>query len=173
MIRMISGCTLASRIIRPFQAGLATAQETHKLSLMFGSFEPLLAFFALSALTDDESLRGEVLWVRLSLPQRHRGRHPTVLVPAFRRPHAETALPWNEFNRSTDRSPSATSRPGASYESPGIIGAVTSLGAFGLLATSACVFGDVRITWRNRGLGRFEGQEDGARSRSLSRDEWH
>ncbi|RYP29811.1 hypothetical protein DL767_006552 [Monosporascus sp. MG133] len=50
----ISGSTLACRILAQFQAHLAAAQDTHKLNLMFGSFEPFLAFFALSTLADDE-----------------------------------------------------------------------------------------------------------------------
>ncbi|RYP80947.1 hypothetical protein DL769_002225 [Monosporascus sp. CRB-8-3] len=58
-IRAISGRTLASRILAQFQAHLAAAQGTHKLNLMFGSFEPLLTFFALPALADDELPREE------------------------------------------------------------------------------------------------------------------
>ncbi|RYP01259.1 hypothetical protein DL764_006262 [Monosporascus ibericus] len=67
VVRVIPGRTLGSRILAQFQAHLAAAQETHKLNLTFGSFQPFLAFFALSALGDDELLREKDLWFYRSM----------------------------------------------------------------------------------------------------------
>ena len=50
MIRAISGRTLASQVVSLFKSNMATSGVTNKLNLMFGSFEPFLAFFTLSSL---------------------------------------------------------------------------------------------------------------------------
>ncbi|RYP64422.1 hypothetical protein DL770_009207 [Monosporascus sp. CRB-9-2] len=163
---------------------------------MFGSYEPFLVFFVLSTLADDELPREEDLWVRFPYRNGTGDDAPLRSYPPFGRTYAETALPWNEFYRSTDwiavsdltiwcelyglvnvfcssliyDSDGSDSGPsffisgedgGVSLSAPvvGIIGAVTALAVFGLLTTSACVFGSVRITGCNCGLGRFKGAE--------------
>ncbi|ORY56838.1 histidine phosphatase superfamily [Pseudomassariella vexata] len=52
MIRAIAGRTLAGKIIAQFQAQIASGGYSNKMSLIFGSYEPMLAFFALSDLSD-------------------------------------------------------------------------------------------------------------------------
>ena len=52
-IRTIAGRTLAGRINAQFQSHVRSQGQTHKLSLTFGSYEPALAFFAISGLADD------------------------------------------------------------------------------------------------------------------------
>ncbi|KAK7921504.1 phosphoglycerate mutase-like protein [Apiospora marii] len=53
-IRAIAGRTLAARAAAQLRSQIAGGFP-HKLSLMVGSFEPMLAFFALSQLADDAS----------------------------------------------------------------------------------------------------------------------
>lgn len=50
-IRAISGRTLAGKVVSQFQQHIVTGGQTAKLSLMFGSFQPMLAFFSLSGLS--------------------------------------------------------------------------------------------------------------------------
>ncbi|KAK8038496.1 hypothetical protein PG993_006907 [Apiospora rasikravindrae] len=54
MIRAIAGRTLAARVSAQLRSQIAGGYP-HKLSLMIGSFEPMLAFFALSQLSDGPS----------------------------------------------------------------------------------------------------------------------
>ncbi|KAK8133409.1 hypothetical protein PG984_005421 [Apiospora sp. TS-2023a] len=54
MIRAIAGRTLAARVSAQLRSQIAGGFP-HKLSLMVGSFEPMLAFFALSNLSDGAS----------------------------------------------------------------------------------------------------------------------
>ncbi|RYP53399.1 hypothetical protein DL768_001644 [Monosporascus sp. mg162] len=201
MIRAISCRTLASRILAQFQAHLAAAQETHRLNLTFGSLEQFLTFFALSALADHELPSEKGLWVRFLYRNNTGDDAPLCFYPPFGRPHAEIALPWNEFYRSMDRIAvsdlttwcelcglmnmfcssliydSDGSDPGPPFfisggdsgvplwaPVAGVIGALTTLAIFGLLATSACVFGNVRITGRNCCLGWFKAAEKMASS---------
>ncbi|OAA57504.1 histidine acid phosphatase [Niveomyces insectorum RCEF 264] len=51
MVLAVSGRMLAAEIVSLLRENIAAGGATHKLSLLFGSFEPLLAFFALSGLT--------------------------------------------------------------------------------------------------------------------------
>jgi hypothetical protein len=51
MIRAISGRTLAGKVLAQFQGQIKSQGSVNKLTLMFGSFEPLLAFFSLSQLS--------------------------------------------------------------------------------------------------------------------------
>lgn len=50
MIRAVSGRMLAQQVVNFFRANMLNSGANNKLSLMFGSFEPFLAFFALSGL---------------------------------------------------------------------------------------------------------------------------
>ncbi|KAH8203755.1 hypothetical protein TruAng_002048 [Truncatella angustata] len=50
-IRAISGRTLASKVVVQFQQNILTQGDSYKLNLMFGTFEPMLAFFSLSGLS--------------------------------------------------------------------------------------------------------------------------
>jgi hypothetical protein len=54
-IRAIAGRTLAQKMVDQLQMHIATGGRTNKLSLLFGSFEPMLAFFALSGLSNGPS----------------------------------------------------------------------------------------------------------------------
>lgn len=55
MIRAVSGRTLATKVIRQFQSHISTAGEYPKINLMFGNFQPMLAFFSLSGLSNGPS----------------------------------------------------------------------------------------------------------------------
>ena len=131
-IRAIAGRTLAGRINSQFQAHLASQQQTRKLNLMFGSFEPFLSFFALAALADEHSsglfmqipppgsamvfelfsVGGEseadapvdedTLWVRFLYRNGTGADEPLREYPLFGRPNAETTMPWNDFYRLMD-----------------------------------------------------------------------
>lgn len=54
MIRAVSGRTLAERILFYMSSRLSPTQDDNKLTLMFGSFEPFIAFFALAGLTSEK-----------------------------------------------------------------------------------------------------------------------
>ncbi|KAK8026256.1 hypothetical protein PG990_004079 [Apiospora arundinis] len=54
MIRAIAGRTLAARVTAQLRSQIAGGYP-HKLSLMFGTYEPMLAFFALSQLSEGPS----------------------------------------------------------------------------------------------------------------------
>lgn len=64
MIRAVSGRMLAQQVVNFFRNNVLNSSANNKLSLMFGSFEPFLSFFALSGLMggpsamDFESLPG-------------------------------------------------------------------------------------------------------------------
>lgn len=52
MIRAISGRTLAAKVIALFQQAIMSGGTANKLNLMFGTHEPMLAFFSLSGLSE-------------------------------------------------------------------------------------------------------------------------
>jgi hypothetical protein len=55
MIRAIAGRTLAARVVSQFKENIAWAGGEYKLNLMFGSYEPFVAFFALADLVNGAS----------------------------------------------------------------------------------------------------------------------
>ncbi|KAI5860391.1 phosphoglycerate mutase-like protein [Durotheca rogersii] len=66
MIRAIAGRTLAGRVVSLLSTHIASAGTTNQLSLLFGSFEPMLAFFALAEL--DELPEALDLFRQIPLP---------------------------------------------------------------------------------------------------------
>ena len=55
MIRAISGRTLAAKVLANLKLNMASHGNTNKLNLMFGSFDPMVAFFALAGLVNGPS----------------------------------------------------------------------------------------------------------------------
>lgn len=55
MIRAISGRTFAAKVLERLKLNMASKGSSNKLNLMFGSYEPLIAFFALSGLVNGPS----------------------------------------------------------------------------------------------------------------------
>jgi hypothetical protein len=55
MIRAISGRTLAAKVLERLKLNMATRGSSSKLNLLFGSFEPFTAFFALAGLVNGPS----------------------------------------------------------------------------------------------------------------------
>ncbi|XDG03580.1 hypothetical protein ABKA04_003195 [Annulohypoxylon sp. FPYF3050] len=55
MIRAIAGRMLAARVVAQLSAHIHSGGSANKMSLLFGSFEPFLAFFALSNLSSTAS----------------------------------------------------------------------------------------------------------------------
>lgn len=55
MIRAISGRMLAGKVLERMKLNIASKGANNKLNLMFGSFEPFVAFFALSGLVNGNS----------------------------------------------------------------------------------------------------------------------
>ncbi|KAI1214357.1 phosphoglycerate mutase-like protein [Annulohypoxylon truncatum] len=66
MIRAISGRMLAARVVAQLSAHIHSGGSANKMTLLFGSFEPFLAFFALSNLSDAASTAG--LFRQIPLP---------------------------------------------------------------------------------------------------------
>lgn len=50
MVRAIGGKTMANKVVQYLSASILSGGSANKLNLMFGTFEPFLAFFALSGL---------------------------------------------------------------------------------------------------------------------------
>jgi hypothetical protein len=55
MIRAISGRMLAGKVLERMKINIASKGANNRLNLMFGSFEPFVAFFALSGLVNGNS----------------------------------------------------------------------------------------------------------------------
>ncbi len=55
MVRAISGRMLAAKVVEMFRESISSEGLNNKLNLMFGSFEPFIAFFALSNLVNSAS----------------------------------------------------------------------------------------------------------------------
>lgn len=60
MIRAISGRTLAARVMAILEQHTTSRGRSNKINVMFGSFEPMLAFFALSKLSDSSGMFQEI-----------------------------------------------------------------------------------------------------------------
>ncbi|KAK9773432.1 putative Histidine phosphatase superfamily [Seiridium cardinale] len=125
MIRAISGRTLAATVIEQFQEHITTGGESPKLNLVFGSFEPMLSFFALSNLstghssgtfqdlpqpggamifelfsegTDTSNMPGvEDLWIRFLYRNGTAADTPVYEYPLFDLGNSETRLKYKDF----------------------------------------------------------------------------
>ncbi|CAG9938793.1 unnamed protein product [Clonostachys rosea f. rosea IK726] len=53
----VAGRTLASKIVSQFENVIANSAKQNKLTLMFGSLEPMLSFFSISGLINRENVR--------------------------------------------------------------------------------------------------------------------
>ncbi|KAI1374794.1 phosphoglycerate mutase-like protein [Hypoxylon crocopeplum] len=124
MIRAISGRMLAAKIVSQLSAHISSGGASNKMTLMFGSFEPFLAFFALSDLaytatsglfreipqpgaamvfelftTDDDSTAAQEsnAWVRFLYRNGTDPDAPLTEYPLFGRGNSETRMRWNDF----------------------------------------------------------------------------
>ncbi|KAL7623684.1 hypothetical protein AAE478_005236 [Parahypoxylon ruwenzoriense] len=124
MIRAISGRTLAAKAVAQLSAHIASGGSSSKLTLMFGSFEPMLAFFALSDLTnlatsglfrqiplpgsamvfelfstsnDSSYPEEDDLWVRFLFRNGTGSGSPITEYPLFGRGNSETRMRWDDF----------------------------------------------------------------------------
>ncbi|KAI1656560.1 phosphoglycerate mutase-like protein [Daldinia decipiens] len=128
MIRAIGGRTLAAKVVTQLRTHMNSAGSTDKMTLMFGSFEPLLAFFSLADLinvsgmfsqipdpgaaivfelfTTDENVeypREDNSWVRF-LYRNGSGRDvPLTEYPLFGRGNSETRMTWTDFQTAMDK----------------------------------------------------------------------
>ncbi|KAI1389173.1 phosphoglycerate mutase-like protein [Hypoxylon trugodes] len=122
MIRAISGRTLAAKVVAQLSSHIASAGTINKMSLMFGSFEPFLAFFALSNLSDTNGFFQQIpgpgsamvfelfsidnvtsyphedeLWVRFLFRNGTDSSQPLVEYPLFGRDNSESRIRWEDF----------------------------------------------------------------------------
>ncbi|KAI1409989.1 phosphoglycerate mutase-like protein [Hypoxylon sp. FL1857] len=124
MIRAISGRTLAAKVVAQLSAHIHSGSTANKMTLMFGSFEPFLAFFALSDLanTAPSGLFREIpepgsamvfelfstvndstypqeneLWVRFLYRNGTDSDAPLMEYPLFGRGNSEARMQWTDF----------------------------------------------------------------------------
>lgn len=124
MIRAISGRTLAAKVVAQLSAHIHSGGTANKMTLMFGSFEPFLSFFALSDLSstassglfrlipepgsamvfelfstvDDTTYPQEnELWVRFLYRNGTGSDAPLMEYPLFGRGNSETRMRWSDF----------------------------------------------------------------------------
>ncbi|KAI1456502.1 phosphoglycerate mutase-like protein [Annulohypoxylon moriforme] len=127
MIRAISGRMLAARIVAQLSAHIHSGGTANKMTLLFGSFEPFLAFFALSNLSDTAStglfrqipLPGSAmvfelfsttndisypseaeLWIRFLYRNGTDADAPMMEYPLFGLGNSETRMRWSDFQES-------------------------------------------------------------------------
>ncbi|XXG96358.1 hypothetical protein Hte_002640 [Hypoxylon texense] len=131
MIRAISGRMLAAKVVAQLSQHISSAGTEDKMTLMFGSFEPFLAFFALSDLAnsepsglfqtipqpgsamvfelfstggDDPSFpRQGDLWVRFLFRNGTDADAPMTEYPLFGRGNSETRMRWADFVDEIDK----------------------------------------------------------------------
>ncbi|KAF3070785.1 hypothetical protein GL218_00603 [Daldinia childiae] len=128
MIRAIGGRTLAAKVVTQLRTHMNSASSTEKMTLMFGSFEPLLAFFALADLinvsgtfsqipdpgaaivfelftTEDdvEYPREDNSWVRFLYRNGSGPDVPLTEYPLFGRGNSETRMTWTDFQAAIDK----------------------------------------------------------------------
>ncbi|KAH8597812.1 histidine phosphatase superfamily [Bisporella sp. PMI_857] len=125
-ISAISGATLAARVVDELAAVVDTRGQYQKMSLLFGSFQPFLAFFALSNLSNGPAASRfsylprhgssmvfelfssksdqnstfpstENLWVRFQFRNGSSDTDPLIAYPLFGRPNSETDMTWRDF----------------------------------------------------------------------------
>ncbi|KAI2465629.1 phosphoglycerate mutase-like protein [Annulohypoxylon bovei var. microspora] len=127
MIRAISGRMLAARVVAQLSAHIHSGGSVNKMTLLFGSFEPFLAFFALSNLSSIAStsifqqipLPGSAmvfelfstvngtsypsedeLWVRFLYRNGTDSDSPMSEYPLFGLGNSETRMRWTDFQDS-------------------------------------------------------------------------
>lgn len=131
MIRAISGRMLAAKVVAQLSEHINSAGTENKMTLMFGSFEPFLAFFALSDLAntgssgafrtiplpgaamvfelfstngDDSSFpQQSELWVRFLFRNGTDADAPMTEYPLFGRGNSETRMRWSDFVNEMDK----------------------------------------------------------------------
>lgn len=54
-VQSVAGATLASKVLQQFEHNIASAGIADKMTLLFGTFEPMLSFFSLSSLSEGPS----------------------------------------------------------------------------------------------------------------------
>ncbi|KAG4222088.1 hypothetical protein PC116_g29437, partial [Phytophthora cactorum] len=129
MIRAIAGRTLAAKVVTQLRTHMSSAGSSNKLTLMFGSFEPFLAFFSLAELinvsgtfsqipdpgaamvfelftTDDDAVypREDNSWVRFLYRNGSGSDIPFTEYPLFGRGNSETRMTWADFQDGVDNS---------------------------------------------------------------------
>ncbi|OTA99880.1 hypothetical protein M426DRAFT_35400, partial [Hypoxylon sp. CI-4A] len=124
MIRAISGRMLAGKVLQQLSSNIDSAGTENKINLMFGSFEPFLAFFALSGLSnltsselftqipqpgsamvfelfstdnDESAPKANDLWVRFLFRNGTDPDAPLTEYPLFGRGNSETRMRWSDF----------------------------------------------------------------------------
>ncbi|KAI0901170.1 phosphoglycerate mutase-like protein [Annulohypoxylon nitens] len=128
MIRAIAGRMLAARVVAQLSAHIHSGGSANKMSLLFGSFEPFLAFFALSNLSSTASsglfrqipLPGSAMvfelfgttddittypseaemYVRFLYRNGTEGDAPLMEYPLFGLGNSETRMRWADFQES-------------------------------------------------------------------------
>lgn len=131
MIRAISGRMLAAKVVAQLSSHISSAGTEDKMTLLFGSFEPFLAFFALSDLANTESSdlfqtipqpgsamvfelfstngddssfpRQNDLWVRFLFRNGTGSGAPMTEYPLFGRGNSETRMRWSDFVDEMDK----------------------------------------------------------------------
>ncbi|KAI1804561.1 phosphoglycerate mutase-like protein [Daldinia bambusicola] len=132
MIQAISGRTLAAKAVAQLRTHINSGGSADKLTLMFGSFEPFLAFFALADLvggdddvsgpfaqipgpgaamvfelftTDDDAAypRQDSSWVRFLYRNGSGPDAPLTEYPLFGRGNSETRMTWADFQAGVDK----------------------------------------------------------------------
>lgn len=124
MIRAISGRMLAAKVVSQLSAHIASGGSANKMTLMFGSYEPFLAFFALSDIsntaptgmfrripnpgaamvfevftTDDDASypTQDNAWVRFLYRNGTDADSPMTEYPLFGRGNSEARMRWSDF----------------------------------------------------------------------------
>ncbi|OTB14726.1 hypothetical protein K445DRAFT_367409 [Daldinia sp. EC12] len=128
MIQAIAGRTLAAKVVTQLRTHMSSAGSSNKLTLMFGSFEPFLAFFSLAELinvsgtftqipdpgaamvfelftTDDDAAypREDNSWVRFLYRNGSGSDIPFTEYPLFGRGNSETRMTWADFQEGVDK----------------------------------------------------------------------
>ncbi|KAI0834221.1 phosphoglycerate mutase-like protein [Hypoxylon sp. FL0890] len=124
MIRAVAGRTLAAKVVAQLSAHIHSGGTANKMTLMFGSFEPFLAFFSLSDLAntatsglfrqipepgsamvfelfstvnDSTYPQEDELWVRFLYRNGTASDAPLTEYPLFGRGNSETRMRWTDF----------------------------------------------------------------------------
>ncbi|KAI1135801.1 phosphoglycerate mutase-like protein [Hypoxylon sp. FL0543] len=124
MIRAVAGRTLAAKVVAQLSAHVDSAATANKMTLMFGSFEPFLAFFSLSDLANTASSglfrqipepgsamvfelfstvndatypQETELWIRFLYRNGTDSDAPLTEYPLFGRGNSETRMRWTDF----------------------------------------------------------------------------
>jgi hypothetical protein len=125
MIRAVSGRTLAAKVLATLKLNMASNGSSNKLNLMFGSYDPMIAFFALAGLVNGPSgddfdplpnpgaamvfelfsnggngsyPAAHDLWVRFLYRNSSIPDAPFVEYSLFGNGNSQSVLPYNDFN---------------------------------------------------------------------------